>query len=145
MKKAYSQEFGLVMVPNENGLADLLLLKPNIWYRNKIIKPRSQKFHRLVLGNVGHVRNNSMYQGMNEDAFLNFIKLEAAKIGAPTSEFFYDHHGVYSASPKSIAFDNMSQDEFEECWLPIAAILCEIKGYKDIKELYYHSTEDMLQ
>ena len=145
MKKAYSQEFGLVLVPNEHGLQEIAMMKQNIWYRNKIILPRTQEFHRLVAGNMDHVRRNSLYQNMNKQAYMNHIKLEAAKIGAPTAEFFYDHHGVYRASPKSIAFDNMSQDEFEECWLPIAAVLCEIKGYKDIKELYYHSTEDILQ
>ena len=142
-KKAFSKDFGWVLVPDENGLQDILKIKKNIYYRNRIQLPRNVKFHRLVMGNISHCYNNTEWNG-SADSFRTYVLKKAAILGADTVEKFNTPDGT-DYIVKSLAFDSMDETEFNAIWEPVATVLCDIMGYSNKDELYYKATEDLLQ
>jgi hypothetical protein len=99
-------------------------LKPDTTYKVSISQPRNVAFHRKFFALLKLTYDNQEHFN-NFDELRQWLIMKAGhykRVVTPTGQMF---------QPKSIAFSNMSEEEFEEVY---SSVLDEVCKFLDIKE-----------
>jgi len=120
----FEKTAGGILIPADDETAEYLTsIKTGTHLKTNLTKTRNYEFHKKVFGFFNfcfdHWAAEINYQYMDETAQKNAFRKQLTILAGYRNEFYNLRKKTIGYEAKSLAYENMDEDEFRQCYVAL--------------------------